>query len=61
MKQLDYKSILERANLLYAVEKTKHLPASTIRYWAPEQFPKIQSNQVKCILQALTQATNQEL
>lgn len=60
MKKLNYTEILERANMLYAAEKTKHIPESDLRYWPPERFPKIESNQVKCMLKAIIEAINSE-
>lgn len=56
--QLNFEHIMQRANTLYAVEKTKHLPKETIMYMAPELFPTIQSDQVKCIVRALVEAIN---
>ena len=59
--QLKFDDILQRANTLYAVEKTKHLPKETIMYMAPELFPTIQSDQVKCIVRALVEAINSDV
>lgn len=56
--QLNFDAILKRANTLYAVEKTKHLPKERIMELAPEQLPTIQSDQVKCIVRALVEALN---
>ncbi len=60
MKSLDINTILDRADVLYASEKLKHLPASDIRYLAPEQLPRIQSDQVKALAAALVEALNQQ-
>ena len=53
---LDFAAIMERADTLYAQEKTKNIPRETLAYWAPEMFPKIQSDQIKCVLRALLEA-----
>lgn len=54
--KLDYDSILQRADILYGAAKTSHIPQEDLAYWAPERFPKIQSEQVKCMLEALIEA-----
>ncbi len=53
---LDFDTIMTRADTLYALEKTKNIPEETLKSWAPEVFPKIRSNQVKCVLRALLEA-----
>lgn len=55
---LDYQTILTRANQLYAEAKTKHIDPDTLKYWAPEMFPTIESDQVKSILKALIEELN---
>jgi len=57
---LAFDAIMQRADALYAAEKTKHLPRGTIMYWAPEMFPRIQSQQVKCMLRALLEALEKQ-
>jgi len=57
---LAFDAIMQRADALYAAEKTKHLPRGTIMYWAPEMFPRIQSQQVKCMLRALLEAIEKQ-
>ena len=39
--KLNFDKVMQRANSLYATEKTKHLSKGTIMYWAPERFPSI--------------------
>ena len=60
MKKIDYDKVLEKANELYVIEKTKHVNPESMAYWAPEMFPKIESNQVKCMLRALVDELNKE-
>ena len=55
--QLSYEEILNKANARYAAAWAKRNSAD-IRYRAPEQLPKIESEQVKCVLRALVEAVN---
>lgn len=57
---LAFDAIMKRADALYAAEKTKHVPKETLMYWAPEMFPRIQSEQVKCMLRALLEALEKQ-
>lgn len=54
--KLDFDTILKRAEELYAATK---LSPETLKYTAPELFPTIQSDQVKCVLRALVEALNE--
>lgn len=55
---IDYQKTLDLANIYYAEQKTKHISPDTLKYWAPEMFPKIESDQVKSILRALIEQIN---
>ena len=48
-----YDDIMEDADRHYACEKTKHLPEKDLLYMPPEAFPRIQSDQVKCLAKAI--------
>ena len=54
---LDYHSILKKANAEYGV-KALQRQGRDPRYVAPEEVPEIQSEQVKCMLKALVEAIN---
>jgi len=54
---LDAKKILERANVLYACKKLRK-KETDLGYVAPEALPKIQTDGVKCVLEALVEALN---
>jgi hypothetical protein len=55
--QLNYEEILDKANARYATAWSKR-SGIDISYMAPEQLPKIESEQVKCVLRALVEASN---
>jgi hypothetical protein len=54
---LDYYSILKKANAEYGVKALQRQRRDP-RYVAPEDVPQIQSEQVKCVLEALVEAIN---
>jgi hypothetical protein len=56
--KVSYETVLKRANEIYCAEKTKNLKPEDMAYWAPEMFPKIESNQVKSMLKALVEEMN---
>lgn len=60
--QLDYDKIMKEANLHYseAVIKRNGYTAEDVKYWAPEQFPEIESEQAKAITKAIVDAINSE-
>lgn len=58
--KLDYDVIMEKANLIYAVEKLKQSNQDP-RYLAPELMPKIVSWQVKAILNVLIDEINKQM
>jgi hypothetical protein len=54
--KLDFTRIMLRANMHYAEAKL----GKDAVYAAPEQLPKIQSDQVKAVLKALIEEINKE-
>lgn len=63
MDYITEEEVLEWANILYADAKTKQCGFSQedTKYWAPEQFPQIESEQVKCLAKSLVKFINREL
>jgi len=60
--KIDYDKIMERANTLYADAALTRMgvPKEDIAYMAPEQFPKIYSEQLKCFAKAIVEAINND-
>ncbi len=60
MKRINYNSVLERANTLYASEKLaqKAMTLKDARYLA-QSIPKIESEQVKAVTRVLVDELNQ--
>ncbi len=52
---IDFDTVLKKANALYAAKKL----GGNLGYCAPENMPRILSNQVKCALRALIMELNE--
>ena len=57
IKLIDLNDVMDRANAYYAVAKASQFNVD-IHYMAPEQLPKIESNQVKALAKALCETIN---
>jgi hypothetical protein len=59
MKLISTDEVIEKANVKYAQAKMDK--SADLRYTAPEAMPKIQSDQVKAIAEALVEEVNVRL
>jgi hypothetical protein len=57
---IDFETVWADANARYATKKLKAAGYTDIRYVAPELIPQIQSEQVKCMLEALISEVNRQ-
>jgi hypothetical protein len=55
--KLNYRDILAIANAKYGIRSLRRQKRDP-RYVAPEDIPRIESEQVKCMLEALVEAIN---
>lgn len=57
---IDFETVWADANARYATKKLKAAGYTDVRYLAPEMIPRIQSEQVKCMLEALIAEVNRQ-
>ena len=57
---LDAEKIWRDANAKYGVAKLKKAGYTDLSYVAPEMIPKIASDQVRCMLEALVEEINRQ-